>query len=260
MKGLKDKVVIVSGGATLIGAAVARAFVAEGARVVIADIDTRGGTALATELGECCRFIATDVTRNADIEACVAATLKAFGGVDCLVNVAAAYVDKGFDSPREDWEKAFAINVFGAVMFLRACRSHLKDGGAVVNFGSTSAGVAQAGRWTYPATKAAVLQFTRSAALDLAADGIRVNAVSPGWTWSGILDQISGGDRDKVNAVARPFHMLGRIGDPAEVADAVLFLCSDHARFITGTNLAVDGGYAALGPEQGLSPITELMS
>ena len=260
MKGLKDKVVIVSGGATLIGAAVARAFVAEGARVVIADIDTRGGTALATELGECCRFIATDVTCDADIEACVAATLKAFGGVDCLVNVAAAYVDNGFDSPREDWEKAFAINVFGAVMFLRACRPYLKDGGAVVNFGSTSAGVAQAGRWTYPATKAAVLQFTRSAALDLAADGIRVNAVSPGWTWSGILDQISGGDRDKVNAVARPFHMLGRIGDPAEVADAVLFLCSDHARFITGTNLAVDGGYAALGPEQGLSPITELMS
>ena len=260
MKGLKDKVVIVSGGATLIGAAVARAFVAEGARVVIADIDTRGGTALATELGECCRFIATDVTCDADIEACVAATLKAFGGVDCLVNVAAAYVDNGFDSPREDWEKAFAINVFGAVMFLRACRPHLKNGGTVVNFGSTSAGVAQAGRWTYPATKAAVLQFTRSAALDLAADGIRVNAVSPGWTWSGILDQISGGDRDKVNAVAKPFHMLGRIGDPAEVADAVLFLCSDHARFITGTNLAVDGGYAALGPEQGLSPITELMS
>ena len=108
--------------------------------------------------------------------------------------------------------------------------------------------------------EATLLQLTRSAALDLAADGIRVNAVSPGWTWSGILDQISGGDRDKVNAVAKPFHMLGRIGDPAEVADAVLFLCSDHARFITGTNLAVDGGYAALGPEQALSPITELMS
>lgn len=260
MRGLKDKVVIVSGGATLIGAAIARAFVAEGARVTIADIDTRGGGALASELGECSRFIATDVSRDVDIDACVAATLKAFGRIDCLVNVAAAYIDNGPDSPRGDWEKAFAINVFGAAMFLRTCRPHMQDGGAVVNFGSTSAGVAQAGRWTYPATKAAVLQLTRSAALDLAADGIRVNAVSPGWTWSGILDQISGGDRDKVNAVAKPFHMLGRIGDPAEVADAVLFLCSDHARFITGTNLAVDGGYAALGPEQALSPITELMS
>ena len=201
MRGLKDKVVIVSGGATLIGAAIARAFVAEGARVTIADIDTRGGGALASELGECSRFIATDVSRDVDIDACVAATLKAFGRIDCLVNVAAIYADSGPASPREDWEKAFAVNVFGAAMFLRACRPHMKDGGAVVNFGSTSAGVAQAGRWTYPATKAAVRQLTRSAALDLAADGIRVNAVSPGWTWSGILDQLSGGDRDKVNAL-----------------------------------------------------------
>lgn len=260
MRGLKDKVAIVSGGATLIGAAVARAFVAAGARVVIADIDRAGGDRLAAELGDAARFVATDVARDADIEACVATTVQAFGRLDCLVNVAAVYADQGPDSPRSDWEKAFAVNLFGAVGLLRAARPQLQNGGAVVNFGSTSAGVAQAGRWTYPASKAAVLQFTRSAALDLAAEGIRVNAVSPGWTWSGILDQISGGDRDKVERVARPFHMLGRIGDPAEVADAVLFLCSDHARFITGTNLAVDGGYAALGPEQALSPITELLS
>ncbi len=260
MRGLKDKVVIVSGGATLIGAAIARAFVAEGAKVVIADIDSTGGMTLVAELGETTRFVATDVSRDADIDTCVQATVKAFGRIDCLVNVAAVYADNGPASPREDWEKAFAVNVFGAAMFLRACRPHMARGSAVINFGSTSAGVAQAGRWTYPATKAAVLQLTRSAALDLAADGIRVNAVSPGWTWSGILDQISGGDRDKVNTVARPFHMLGRIGDPAEVADAVLFLASDHARFITGSNLPVDGGYAALGPEQATSPISELLS
>ncbi len=97
MRGLKDKVVIVSGGATLIGAAIARAFVAEGARVTIADIDTRGGGALASELGECSRFVATDVSRDVDIDACVAATLKAFGRIDCLVNVAAAYIDNGPD-------------------------------------------------------------------------------------------------------------------------------------------------------------------
>lgn len=260
MKGLKDKVAIVSGGATLIGAAIARGFIAEGARVVVADIDLAAGQALADELGESARFVLTDVSSDADIEVCVAATLHAFGRIDCLVNVAAVYADQGAASPRADWDKAFSVNLIGAAMFLRAVRPHMKEGGAVVNFGSTSAGVAQAGRWTYPATKAAVLQLTRSAALDLAPEGIRVNAVSPGWTWSGILDQISGGDRDKVEKVARPFHMLGRIGDPAEVADAVLFLCSDHARFITGTSLAVDGGYAALGPEQALSPITELLS
>lgn len=260
MQGLKDKVAIVSGGATLIGAAVARAFVGAGARVVIADIDHKGGLALVAELGEAARFVNTDVSSDAAIDACVDSTVKTFGRIDFLVNVAALYADQGPASPRSDWEKAFAVNLFGAAMFLRACRPHMAPGSAVVNFGSTSAGVAQAGRWTYPASKAAVLQLTRSAALDLAADGIRVNAVSPGWTWSGILDQISGGDRAKVEAVARPFHMLGRIGDPAEIAAAVLFLCSADARFITGTNLAVDGGYAALGPEQALSPITELLS
>lgn len=260
MRGIQDKVAIVSGGATLIGAAIARAFVAEGARVVIADIDLRGGSALAAELGDLARFVVTDVTDDASIEACVKVALSTYDRIDYLVNVAAAYIDQGPDSPRDDWEKAFAVNVFGAAMFLRAVRPHMKAGSAVVNFGSTSAGVAQAGRWTYPASKAAVLQLTRSAALDLAPAGIRVNAVSPGWTWSGILDQISGGNREKVNRIAQPFHMLGRIGDPAEVADAVLFLCSDHARFITGTDLAVDGGYAALGPEQSLNPMSGLLS
>ena len=144
MRGLKDKVVIVSGGATLIGAAIARAFVAEGAKVVIADIDSTGGMTLVAELGETTRFVATDVSRDADIDTCVQATVKAFGRIDCLVNVAAVYADNGPASPREDWEKAFAVNVFGAAMFLRACRPHMAHGSAVINFGSTSAGVAQA--------------------------------------------------------------------------------------------------------------------
>lgn len=260
MKGIEDKVAIVSGGATLIGAAVARAFAAAGARAVVADIDHAGGERLASELGEAARFCATDIRRDADIDACIDASLRAFGRLDFLINVAAVYADHGLDSSRDDWESAFSVNLFGAAAFLRAARPHMRSGGAVVNFGSTSAAVAQAGRWTYPASKAAVLQLTRSAALDLAPAGIRVNAVSPGWTWSGVLDQLSHGDRARVERVALPFHMLGRIGDPAEVAEAVLFLCSDHARFITGANLAVDGGYTALGPEQALSPIEELLT
>jgi hypothetical protein len=105
-----------------------------------------------------------------------------------------------------------------------------------------------------------VVQLTRSQALDLAKDNIRVNSVSPGWTWSGVLDQVSGGDKDRTNRVAAPFHMLGRVGEPAEVAAAVVFLCSDQASFITGANLAVDGGYGAMGPEQGATPIAALMA
>ncbi|MGH2871211.1 MAG: SDR family oxidoreductase, partial [Solirubrobacteraceae bacterium] len=111
----------------------------------------------------------------------------------------------------------------------------------------------------YPATKAAIVQVTRSEAMDLAADGIRVNSVSPGWTWSRIMLELSQDDRRHTDEVAAPFHLLGRTGDPDEVAQAVLFLCSEHATFITGADLAVDGGYSAMGPEQAVPAIPKLI-
>ncbi|KAH0445310.1 KR domain-containing protein [Paraburkholderia fungorum] len=260
--GIEGKTAIVTGGATLIGAAVARALHAAGTNTVIADIDTQRGSALATSMGERTMFVETDLVDDDAVRACVQAAYENFGRIDIIVNVACAYVDNALASTREQWLSAFDVNVVGACMLLQAAHPFMRvaGGGAVVNFGSTSASAAQAGRWLYPASKAAILQLTRSQALDLAADNIRVNAVSPGWTWSGVLDAISGGDKARANAVARPFHMLGRIGEPEEVADAVLFLVSDKASFITGTNLPVDGGYSAMGPEQGLSPIAELMA
>ncbi|WP_207958617.1 SDR family oxidoreductase [Pigmentiphaga sp. D-2] len=261
MKNMQGRSAIVSGGATLIGAAVARAFVARGARVVIADIDREQGEALAHELGDGARFVAMDLARDDDIDRCVDETVRVHGGIDFLVNVACVYVDDALASDRAAWTRTLDVNLVGGVMLLRAAHPHMvrRGGGAVVNFGSASGRAAQAGRWLYPASKAAVMQLTRSQALDLAADGIRVNSVSPGWTWSGILDQVSGGDRAKVDRVAAPFHMLGRAGDPEEVAAAVLFLCSDEASFITGADLPVDGGYGAMGPEQGRQPIADLM-
>ena len=96
--------------------------------------------------------------------------------------------------------------------------------------------------------------------MDLAPDGIRVNAVSPGWTWSNIMDQLTGGDRAKTDAVAAPFHLLRRVANPEEVAAAVMFLCSDDASFITGTDICVDGGYTAMGPEQAVAAIPLLMA
>jgi len=95
--------------------------------------------------------------------------------------------------------------------------------------------------------------------MDLAHDKIRVNSVSPGWTWSRVIKELAGGDKAKSNRVGGPFHLLGRIGEPEEVAEAVLFLCSDHASFITGTDLAVDGGYSAMGPEMAAPAIPKLM-
>lgn len=262
LTGFAGATAIVTGGATSIGRAVARAFHRAGTRVVVADIAVEAGEALERELGAGCRFLATDLRDDGAIQACVAAAVQSFGGVDFVVNVACAYVDRGVDSPRADWILGMDVNLIGGVMMVRAALPYLRASprAAVVNFASISGRVAQAGRWIYPASKAAVEQVTRSQALDLAPQGVRVNAVMPGWTWSGVMDTLSGGDKAKVNRIAGKFHVRGKIAEGEEVADAVLFLCCDQAAAIAGAVVPVDGGYAALGPEGVGSPIGELLA
>jgi NAD(P)-dependent dehydrogenase (short-subunit alcohol dehydrogenase family) len=257
VRGLEGKTAIVTGGATLIGAAVVRAFREAGTNVAVADIDAERGE----QLGDGVLFSATDIRDDAALERFVAATAERFGGVDYLVNLACSYVDEGFASPREDWLDSLNVNVVSAVMAAKAVHPHLvaRGGGAIVNFASISAKVAQTGRWLYPVGKAALVQLTRNMAMDLARDGIRVNSVSPGWTWSKVMVELSGDDRAKTDRVAAPFHLLGRAGDPEEVARVVLFLCSDDASFVTGADWAVDGGYSAMGPEQAEPAIPKLM-
>lgn len=255
MRGLAGKVAIVPGGCTKIGRAVVDAFVAAGTKVMVADIAEGGGFADGVAFQHC------DLRDDAQIAALVQATKDRFGRIDFLVNVACSYLDNGAASTRAEWLESLDVNVVGSVMLMQVAEAELaKNRGAIVNFGSISSRVAQTGRWLYPVSKAAILQLTRNQAMDLAPKGIRVNAVSPGWTWSNIMDQLTNGNRAKTDSVAAPFHLLGRVANPEEVASAVLYLCSDEASFITGTDIRVDGGYTAMGPERAEPAIPLLMS
>ncbi len=253
MRGLDGKVALVTGGATSIGAAIVRNFAAASTSVAIADINREAGEALAAELGPRAIFLPTDVTVDEQVAACVRAAVERFGGIDFLVNNACIYLDHGLESSRAEWLQSFNVNVVSGAQFVRNVSPLMRarGGGAIVNLSSIAARFGQAGRALYPACKAAILQLTRNEAMELAPHKIRVNSIAPGWTWSASIQRATGGDRAKADRVGADYHPLGRVGDPDEVARAVLFLCSDEASFITGVNLPVDGGHAMTGPDQG---------
>lgn len=254
MTDLNNKVVLVTGGATHIGQAVVSELSSLGAQVIIADINETLGQQVAVATQATYEYL--DLANDDSIQALVGKLKQ----VDILVNLACLYEDHGSQSTRSDWLKTFNVTVFGHAALVQACRPLLKasSDGAVINISSVSARIAQKERWVYPASKATLEQLTKSMALDLAADHIRVHALSLGWTWSVPMQMISGDDRPKTDRVAGRFHVLGRIADASEVAQALSLLCSPKAKLLTGSTIHADGGYHTLGPEATDSPIEEL--
>ena len=246
------KVAIVTGGSTLIGAKVVEGLHEAGGAIVIADINDEDGERVAKDLGDRVLYRRTDITNDAELDALVETTLDAFGGIDILVNGAATYLDDGLDTSREDWHTALDVNLVSGVLLTAKVAPHMEQrgGGAVINFASISGKRAQPLFFVYSVTKAAILGVTRNEAIRLADSNIRVNSVSPGWTWSNPIREMTGDDRAMVDELAGNFHLPRRIADPEEAAAAVVFLASDAASFITGEDVAVDGGYTAIGPEQ----------
>ncbi|MER3389766.1 MAG: SDR family oxidoreductase [Microcella sp.] len=171
------------------------------------------------------------------------------GKLDFLVNNAAVFLLAGKDATRAQWMRTLEVNLVSVAEWTADAAPFLAAGsaGAVVNISSISAHVAQASRWTYNSAKGGLNELTRCQALDLAP--VRVNSVSPGWIWTEVLDEAAGGDREKWEKVWGAYAPLLRCGEPEEIAFAIEFLLSDRASFITGTDLAVDGGYLAAGPE-----------
>lgn len=244
MMRFKDKVVIVTGGASGIGEASVRAFAREGAKVVIADFADHG-QALADELGaDKALFIKTDVTNSEAVQAMITQTVTKFGRLDVMFANAGIAADGPIDELEESaWQRTIDINLGGVYLCDKyAIQQFLKQGGGViVNCGSIHSHVGKRGVTAYAAAKGGVKLLTQTLGIDYGAKGIRVNAVCPGYIDTPLLSHIPDDAKEKLVVL----HPMGRLGRAEEVANAVLFLASDEASFVTGSSLMVDGGYTA---------------
>jgi NAD(P)-dependent dehydrogenase (short-subunit alcohol dehydrogenase family) len=240
---LRNKVAIVTGGARGIGLAIAKRYVAEGARVTIADIDRTAGAAASGALGEAkCRYVAADVGNARDADNVVAETCAAFGGLDILVNNAGIVHAADFlDLAEADFDRVLRVNLKGAFLTGQAAARRMvaevkagKPPGAIINMSSVNAVVA----------KGALAQLTKVMALSLAPYGIRVNAIGPGSIMTDILKVVATDKEAKRRLLMRT--PLGRVGEPDEIAAIAAFLASEDASYITGETIYADGGRLGL--------------
>lgn len=247
MMSLKNKVAIVTGGASGIGLATVKAFAEKGAKVVMADYNEEAGKIRAEELkaeGYEILFMQVDAGNESSVEKLVKETVTLYGQLDIMVNNAGiGDLSETHKLNYEDYQKVIRVNQDGVFFGIKhAINQMLKTGGgAIINTSSILGSVGEAGAFAYNASKGAVNLMTKSSAIQYAAQGIRVNAVAPGYVESGMVNKEVMGDFYD-NLVGK--HPIGRLGQPEEIAHAIVFLAENE--FITGTTILVDGGYTAL--------------
>jgi NAD(P)-dependent dehydrogenase (short-subunit alcohol dehydrogenase family) len=252
---LAGRVAVITGAAMGIGRAAAEALAGEGAAVVIADIDDQAGAAAAKALAEGGAqviFVHTDVARMTDMEAMATAAVKTFGGIDIVVNNAARAIGGVVDEIDEaTWNTVITTNLSSVWRGMRVCVPEMRKRGkgAVVNMSSVQSQAGFKGWAAYAAAKGGIDALTRQAAVDLAPHGIRVNAIAPGTIMTPLNEKIFATHPDPQGLIEtwNKAHPLGRFGQPVEVGEAILFLASDRASFITGEILRVDGGLVVRG-------------
>ncbi len=242
---MQDKVALVTGGGSGLGRACALAFAAEGADVVVADVNADGGAETIGLIERPSEFLKVDVTEPDEVAGMVERTVERFGRLDCAVNNAGTTGPGAptADYSLEDWERTLALNLTSVFL----CLKHeipamvANGGGAIVNMASGAGLVGFAGLPAYVASKHGVVGLTRAAALEYVKAGVRVNAVCPGSTRTPMLEGFMGGD-ERIEKMMTASVPLGRLGRPEEIAQAVVWLCSDAASFVVGHAMAVDGG------------------
>jgi NAD(P)-dependent dehydrogenase (short-subunit alcohol dehydrogenase family) len=265
---LEGKAAIITGGASGIGLASVELFVAEGARVVIADLDREAGEALASKLGNAAQFFAVDVSKRAEVEALVAFATDQFGRLDVMFNnagIACAPFPDFLDDTLEDFDRVVAVNLLGPMLGTQiAARAMARQGsgGSIINTASIAGILAGQAMISYRVTKAGLVHFSKSVAIELARHAIRVNSIAPGHIQTAMSSFEQGSMSDNVAALAKEIDAiylsnqpLKRRGTPCDVANAALFLASDRSQFMTGAVMPVEGGVTAGDPVNHLADI-----
>jgi len=248
---LSDKVSLITGAGSGIGRASAIAFAREGALVVVSDVNAEGGeetVSRISEMGGQAIFVPADVSRAGDVEALVQSTVQQFGRLDCAHNNAGIeqVAVRTHEYPEEVWDRLISINLKGVWLCMKYEIAQMlkQGGGAIVNTSSVAGLVGFRGISAYVASKHGVVGLTKTASLEYAEEGIRINAVCPGFIRTPLLERFINHNLE-LEAQLVQLEPVGRIGTPEEVAEAVVWLCSGAASFVTGHAMTVDGGYVA---------------